>query len=646
MRAAFCGPRPSPATALPCRQTRAARRRSPAAALLLGTALALGGCANSPEPPGPPPADDTLRAIASALAAMDLASAPFARGATSPTADAAAITEEMDGFLPAVVPGSLSYSDDQTTAVGTLLYTWPFPSGGWEYEAPVNLSYDGANWIGYWEPAVIHPRLDAANRLVHTRQAAKRAGLTGQGGQALIEETTVVHVGLDKMNTPPEQQEASARALAEGLGLDPAEYAAKVAAAGAEAFVEAVTFRQNEVPDVFSILGARAVKDTALLGPTSGFLQPVAGTAGEAWAEDVEASDGAILPGDAVGHSGLQATFDEQLRGTPGDTVFLAARGAEADIGTPAASDILHVKAPADGQALATSFDLALQLKAEAVLAGAGQPAAAVLIRPSDGAILAAASSPESAGQPDATLNHYAPGSTFKIVTALALLRHGDTPDSRVQCSASADAGGLVIHNYTGYPAAYLGSIPLVTAVAQSCNTAFVNQVGRLAAEDLTAAAASLGAGVDYDAGGLNYGSVPLADSEAMKGQEVIGQGGVLMSPAAMAGVIASVAAGRTTVPWMVASLKPKPAAEPLAAAEAAALQTMLAATVTDGLAGILRGVAAGAKSGTAEYGEGDPLPTHAWMVAYTDHDLAGAVWVHDGGGSATAGPLLAQLLS
>lgn len=55
----------------------------------------------------------------------------------------------------------------------------------------------------------------------------------------------------------------------------------------------------------------------------------------------------------------------------------------------------------------------------------------------------------------------------------------------------------------------------------------------------------------------------------------------------------------------------------------------------------MLKSLAVGAKTGTAQYGTGDPLPTHAWMIAY-DQDLAVAAIVTDGeSGSKTVGPVL-----
>ena len=85
----------------------------------------------------------------------------------------------------------------------------------------------------------------------------------------------------------------------------------------------------------------------------------------------------------------------------------------------------------------------------------------------------------------------------------------------------------------------------------------------RLPLDDLVAAAGSLGVGVDYDAQApAFYGQVPKPDSEVKKAQEFIGQGGVLASPLAMAGLAASVASGHTVVPWLVASAKPAPVVE------------------------------------------------------------------------------------
>ena len=99
--------------------------------------------------------------------------------------------------------------------------------------------------------------------------------------------------------------------------------------------------------------------------------------------------------------------------------------------------------------------------------------------------------------------------------------------------------------NYDDYPSSGLGNIPLRTAVANSCNTAFISQRGKLGQDALADAAASLGIGVDHDLGFPAYfGNVvpPAAETEAAA--DLIGQGKVLASPMAMATVIASMQSG------------------------------------------------------------------------------------------------------
>jgi cell division protein FtsI/penicillin-binding protein 2 len=87
----------------------------------------------------------------------------------------------------------------------------------------------------------------------------------------------------------------------------------------------------------------------------------------------------------------------------------------------------------------------------------------------------------------------------------------------------------------------------------------------------------------------------------------------------------------------------------PLTDTEGEQLRTMLRGVVTDGSGAQLADVPGPpviAKTGTAEYGNDDPLKTHAWMIA-AQGDLAVAVFVNDGkSGSSTAGPLLRKFLA
>ena len=71
-----------------------------------------------------------------------------------------------------------------------------------------------------------------------------------------------------------------------------------------------------------------------------------------------------------------------------------------------------------------------------------------------------------------------------------------------VPCTAAIVVDGKRFENYDDYPAGGLGDIPLRTAVANSCNTAFISQARQARPDgDLADAAASLGLGIDHDLG-------------------------------------------------------------------------------------------------------------------------------------------------
>ncbi len=166
--------------------------------------------------------------------------------------------------------------------------------------------------------------------------------------------------------------------------------------------------------------------------------------------------------------------------------------------------------APRAGKRLRVTLDQRLQILAERLLADVGPASALVAVRPSTGAIVAAANGPGTDGYNTATYGQIAPGSTFKSVSSLALLRAGLTPGDRGALHAVDRGRRQAVRELRRLPApARLGRIPLRTALANSCNTAFISQRGRLHDGDLADAAASLGMGIDHDLGFPAYfGSV------------------------------------------------------------------------------------------------------------------------------------------
>jgi len=658
-------------------------------AALLALALVTAGCSNGPTPP-PVPDTDAARQVATQLAdaleKKDLTPVTFA-GSSGAATDAL--------FQPLVRGlGPVSPQVDVTAVTAsnaTLAYRWTFPGvpQPWTFDTTVGLVREDGGWRPTWSPTLLEPGLDGVHRLSQHRLYPARGELLGEDGEPLVKKRSVVRIGLDKAHVAANRQESSATRLARLVDIDAKAYARLVARSGAQAFVPAIVYRATDRhrptnKQVFAIPGALPIEDDAMLAPSRDFAAALIGRVGPATADVVKVSGGAVTDGDDVGLSGLQKRYDEQLRGTPGVVVQLVPGatssasptpgGAPSDptSGSPApspsgspsgspssepsgspsseptATTAFEVKAVA-GKPLETTLNLGLQQLAEKTLGRTSTGASLVAVRPSTGTIVAAANNEATDGLPVATSGQVQPGSTFKVISALALLRAGLTPSSPVECPRTIQVGGRTYENYDDYPSAHLGRIDLRTAFAQSCNTAFIGQRDKLAPADLAAAAGSLGVGTDYDVGFPAYfGAVPTGGSSNARAEAIFGQGKDQVSPLAMALVAASVEAGHTVLPTLLADQHPSSKAKPLSKAEASSLKQLMRGVVTEGSGRRLEGLDGPeviAKTGTAEYGAKTPPKTHAWMIA-AQGDLAVAVYVQDGkSGSGSAGPLLEAFL-
>ncbi len=620
---------------------------------LLAVALVAGGCTSGP--PDPAPAVDQL---ARALSEGDVTGVSFdSVSASQVQQDLAAAT---DGMSPAraevVVLGTVpDETDEAPTTTATLSWTWDLDGAGpgtqtWAYDSEVALvtaDVEGeTEWQVRWSRAVVHPDLGEGAALSLTRTQPQRADILGAGEAALVTARPVQRVGVDKLRLDGADPEPSARALADLVGIDADSYVERVAAAGPEAFVDAIVLREGAAAaisaSVEGIDGARMIADELPLAPSREFARALLGTVGPATAEIVDATDGAVAGTDLVGQSGLQARYDEQLRGEPGYTV-------EAVVDADASTEQLAAVAATPGTALVTTLDRDVQQLADTLLADVDSPSALVALRPSTGDLLAVASGPGSDGYSTATLGQYPPGSVFKIVTALSLLRTGLTPDSALPCTETTTVEGRTFTNYSGYPANALGDIALERAFAESCNTAFVRQVDTLTWQDVGDAAAALGLDVAGDLGFDAFlADVGEPDGAVEEAAGMIGQGTVLMSPLGAVTMAASAVAGPVTPVLVPTQAATAPAAS-VTPDETEQLGRMMRTAVTDGTADVLSDVPGdpvAAKTGTAEFGTATPLATHGWMVA-VQGDLAAAVFVEEAeSGSGTAGPILREFLS
>lgn len=393
--------------------------------------------------------------------------------------------------------------------------------------------------------------------------------------------------------------------------------------------------------------GILAADGSSLTESPSGSVQQLAGHLGTASARAAKKLGAPYRAGDTIGTDGLQRQYERRLAGRPGLAVRIVGRD-----GKP----VRTVKrfGGVRGKPLRTSIDPRVQSAAADALQGVENPASLVAVRPSTGEVLAVANRP--GGYDRALLGRYPPGSTFKVVTAAALVADGMAPGTRVGCPATTTVGGRSFHNFQHEE---FGTVSLRDAFAHSCNTTFARlAVDRLGEQRLRAVASQFGFGAPVVAGlPAVRATFPDGGDDTALAAAAFGQGRVLASPLNMASVAAAAADGVWRSPRLVrTSLVSKAvdahgrAPEPPHRVQPAvkrALHSLMPAVVSEGTAsGVDFPPGTAGKTGTAEYGTGENLPTHAWFIGYRG-DLAFAVIVEGGGtGAEAAAPVAARFLA
>jgi penicillin-binding protein 2 len=275
------------------------------------------------------------------------------------------------------------------------------------------------------------------------------------------------------------------------------------------------------------------------------------------------------LPEFRIGKNGIERVYDQYLRGTAGtsrfevDAVGREIRELEREEATP-------------GQDLGLTLDLDLQRYGDERL-GREQSASAVVLDVRNGDILALVSQPSF--PPEAFTNglshetwralstdpmtpllnkaiagQYPPGSTFKMMVALAALEAGVIdPDHEVYCPGYTMLGGHKFHCWKKYGH---GKLRLVGAITHSCDVYFYDIARKVGVDAIAAMARRFGLGerLGVDLPGERGGLIPdkawkeAALGERWQGGETlivgIGQGFVLATPLQLAAMAAQIANG------------------------------------------------------------------------------------------------------
>lgn len=281
----------------------------------------------------------------------------------------------------------------------------------------------------------------------------------------------------------------------------------------------------------------------------------------------------------------------------------------------------------------------------------------------------------------------YPPGSTFKMVTALAALEAGViSPDEQVYCPGFTQLGDRKFHCWRrgGH-----GRVNLTQSLERSCDVYYYEIAQRVGIDRIADMAKRLGIGVRHDLpmSAVSEGNAPTKDwKQARYGKDwlvgdtlnsAIGQGYVLASPLQLAVMAARIATGRAIEPQLVRAVDDVPT--PRTEAPALAVDPALLAAVRAGMHAVMNGkqgtasasrtvsdaVLMAGKTGTsqvrnisvAERAAGvvsnENLPweqrDHALFVCFAPYDapkVAVAVVVeHGGGGSTVAAPIARDIL-
>jgi cell division protein FtsI/penicillin-binding protein 2 len=629
------------------------RRRAAAVAVLVLAAYPLAACTKEPEP------GSALDALAAGWPTGNWeGKVSFVKpdNTAISAADVGAAVKALSGALtqPAVKANGKPVAQ-KDTATGKLDFDWALPGGAhWKYTTDVKLSKGKEAWQVVWEPKIVHPDLQDGAVLATNTLAPKRGDIVDAQGTKLVTLRPVVVVGIQPRLV---KDMASLTALLNqafkkiSVDVDLSGLAKEVADAKPDAFVEVVSLRRELYDqirsDIRDLDGTVFREEMRQLAPSRAFGRALFGSVGDVTKEIMDANPNKYAIGDQVGLGGLEKAYDDRLRGTSGVEVVITSKASD---GTQREQVKVYTAPAVDGQDLKVSLDSKVQNAADAALGTLkGKRTAIVAIRISDGQVLAVANGPDGGGENLAFTAQVPPGSTFKVVTAYGVLDNDSvTMNTTVACPKTLTVDGRVFHNAHDFE---LGSVPLHTDLAKSCNTAFASLAPKLGPTGLATAATALGIGTKWDLGADAFsGAVSSGGTAAEQAAAAFGQGTTVVSPAAMAGAIAAVARGQWKQPVLMldpAPASPAPDGPALKDTTLTPLRAALREAVTAGTGTQLKSTPGGAvsgKTGTAEF-DANPAHTHSWFIGWQG-DIAFAVFVENGGDStATAVPLADKFL-
>ncbi|HWW97778.1 MAG TPA: penicillin-binding protein 2 [Edaphobacter sp.] len=429
---------------------------------------------------------------------------------------------------------------------------------------------------GLWRLQVLNAEsfrsLAEANRVRKVPILAPRGKLFDREGRLLVDNYPSVSCYL--LREQVKDLDADLPLISRGLHIPVEQIQATIRHYQIAPKYQPIPLKQDITPDEQAFIAAHrdelpeleTLDEQRRLYPSDGFAAHLIGYVGEVSEQMLDDSRYAFYsPGDVVGRSGVEQTYDALLRGKDGSRdVIVNSHGKE--LGH------LGQELAIPGKDLRLTIDLDIQIAAEKVLEG--KIGAIVAMDPHTGEILAMASRPtfdpnefsvrltknywnEILNNPDHPLLNktiqaqLAPGSTFKIIMSVAGLQENIAQTMHVPCN-----GGATFYGHFFSCDRHHGMVDINNAIPYSCDTFYYTLANRLGIDTIAKYATSLGlsqkTGIDLpdEATGNMPSTLWKLKTQHEKwyaGETIsvgIGQGAVTATPIQLARALSGIANG------------------------------------------------------------------------------------------------------
>ena len=502
----------------------------------------------------------------------------------------------------------LTFTANMNTKIGKL--------SAQHYEAPIVKV--GDNWRIQWSPRLLFPSMDGKDTVQIDLIAATRGQIYDRNNQLLAKNGDVTQAGLvpGKLGTGADRTANLEKiAAAWDVKVTSLETLLKQSWVTDDTFVPVKIVTDSPVMTgaAYQTIGSR----TYPLGEAAAQL---IGYVGTATADDIR-KDPTLTANSKIGKTGLEQIYDKQLRGTDGGQISIQN------------GDNIHpllTKKAVNGKSLKLTIDANQQKTAYTQLAG--KAGSVVTMNPTNGELLTLASSPSY--DPNAFVNgisqtdydkyanntslpflsrfaqRYAPGSTFKMLTAaIALQNKTITPDTTKSISGLKLQKDSSWGDYKVTRTVDAASENMTQALVNSDNIWFAQVALKMGASAYLKGLAPLfktQADLPLTMKKAQISNSGKLASETLLADTAYGQGQLLLSPIEQAAMYSTIANGGTMQqPTLIQGTKGKRTSSVLQANAANTVKTALTHVVSD-QAGTAHNLAIdghtiAAKTGTAE---------------------------------------------